>query len=284
MCAQNDVARLRRNSMNRKLYLSITVILLVSWLPLCAAAQSDEGSISLGDLARALRKQKEQKATPAAPAVIDNDNLSTVMDDVESKRLKGGIKFSFDSTGKSFKVSTPDVTCSLSFNAQAASLLTDPYVAEDLPESELSKLDGPATIDGNVLQVAVHNGTQWNLKEITVGLTIVRHEEPTTAYFGVARLVSASAGTVVPTEKLWALLLAPIRNGTGPSCKPRGSRLAKKFRRAKESNQSNSQASKILPILNRPLYSSNIFCPSTFQAPIGRIQDFLVLPAFFAGN
>jgi len=51
-------------------------------------------------------------------------------------------------------------------------LAVGPICAQDLPEGELAKLDGPATISGDTLQVSVHNGTTWNIREITVGVTM----------------------------------------------------------------------------------------------------------------
>jgi hypothetical protein len=123
------------------------------------------------------------------------------MNQVEGQRLNGRMLFSFDGVGKNFQVSSPDVTCSLSFSAQATALLSDSYVAQKLPAGELAKLEGPATIDGDSLQISVFNGTGWNLKEITVGLTILRGREAKTTYFGPAKLVPAAATTVVPVEK-----------------------------------------------------------------------------------
>src|SRR5580704_2023954 len=96
---------------------------------------------------------------------------------------------------KSFHVSSPDVTCSLSFSAKTASLLSDPVV-DELPRSELAKLDGPATIDGDSLQVSMHNGTLWDLREVVIGLTIVKRAEPgeNASTFGQARIIPALAG------------------------------------------------------------------------------------------
>lgn len=155
-------------------------------LPSANAQSSDE--VSLGDLARSVRKEKQ----PAAPVVIDNDNLSQVMEEAESHHLNSSLLFSVDGPRNRFQMSSPDGTCSLSFNANDTALLSVPHVPEALPQSELAKLDGPATIDGDTLQLSVFNGTDWDLREITVGLTVVRHVENTTAYFGSARLVSAA--------------------------------------------------------------------------------------------
>ncbi len=159
-------------------------------------AQSDDpNNISLGDLARELRQKKEAAKTPApSPPVIDNDNLTAVMDDVASHRPAHSLTFSFDGLGKKFQVSSsPDVTCSLSFNGNAAALLTDPYASRDLPPEELAKLDGPATINGDTLEIDVHNGTGWSLKEITVGLTLLRRSDANDAYIGPAKLITAAA-------------------------------------------------------------------------------------------
>jgi hypothetical protein len=180
--------------MKTKFQCAITVVVLGMLCSVTVAAQSSEGDVSLGDLARTLRKAK------AAPAktVIDNDNLTQVMDDVESHRVGSGLLFSFDSVGKSFTVSSPDVTCSLSFNANATSLLSDPFTPRELPDTEIAKLDGPATVNGDTLQVSVYNGSSWNLQEITVGLTILRPADTKTAYYGPARLVTAAAGDNTP--------------------------------------------------------------------------------------
>jgi len=67
---------------------------------------------------------------------------------------------------------------------------------DELPRSELAKLDGPATIDGDSLQVSMHNGTAWELREVVIGLTIIRRSDPADAvsYYGPARIVPAVAG------------------------------------------------------------------------------------------
>jgi len=183
--------------MSSKSYSGITLFLLGLLLPVAVAAQSDD-TVSLGDLARSLRKSKEA----VAQTVIDNDNLTQVMDQVASERLKGSLTFSLDPAGKNFQISSPpDVTCSLSFSDKAAVLLVDPYVPLDLPQSELMKVDGPATIDGNTLQVSVYNGTDWNLKEITVGLTIVRVAETESDSFGPASLLVPPGASAPPAEK-----------------------------------------------------------------------------------
>ena len=173
------------------------VILLGALLPALGLTQSDGSEPSLGDLARSLRKAK------SAPqhAVIDNDNMVQVMDEVQNRKLNGSLLFRFDALGKKFQVSSPDVTCDLSFSAASSSLLSDSYLPQALPESELAKLDGPAIISGDTLQVSVHNGTTWNIKEITVGLTILRNSQPAASRAGSARLVPAAETTTLLAEK-----------------------------------------------------------------------------------
>ena len=186
--------------MTRKL--SLTLGLLALLLPVWAVAQSDSPEPSLGDLARQYRKAKAAVEHAVIDhAVIDNDNLHKVMDEVQTRKLEGKLLFSIDGSGKKFQVSSPDVTCDLSFSGSATSLLSDPYAPQDLPEGELAKLDGPATISGDTLQVSVHNGTTWNISEITVGVTIVRSSEATAARRGSARLITASETTNLLSEK-----------------------------------------------------------------------------------
>ncbi len=187
--------------MLRKLIL--TLLVLGVFLPTYGAAQSDGAEPSLGELARQYRKAKAapQPAPTQEHAVIDNDNLHQVMDEVQNHKLDGKLLFSIDSEGKKFKVSSPDVTCDLSFSGSATSLLSDPYTPQDLPENDLAKLDGPATITGDNLQVSVHNGTSWNIKEITVGLTLVRAPEANTARRSGARLITAAETTTLLSEK-----------------------------------------------------------------------------------
>lgn len=183
--------------MTRKFCLPLIVMLLGCLLPSGSVAQSDGAEPSLADIARSLRKGK-----PAPEhAVIDNDNLHKVMDEVQDLKLKGKLLFSIDGAGRKFKVSSPDVTCDLSFSGSAASLISDAYAPQDLPEAELAKLDGPAIIAGDNLQVSVHNGTSWNIKEITVGLTILRDSGTDRARSGSVRLIPASETTTLLSEK-----------------------------------------------------------------------------------
>ncbi|MCU1300988.1 MAG: hypothetical protein JWQ87_1272 [Candidatus Sulfotelmatobacter sp.] len=181
-------------------------------------AQEDGGDTPLGDVARSFRKK-----TPPVEAVVDNDNLSKVVDDAESRRAAGASPvFSLEPGGKNFHVCSPDVTCSLSFSAKTSSLLSDPLLLDELPRSELAKLDGPATIDGDSLQVSVHNGTTWELREVVIGLTIVKRSEffETGSYLGQAHIVPA-AGVLSPQNTLQkqpdATFILRVKGSAAPS-------------------------------------------------------------------
>lgn len=170
------------------LYVSFCGILLLPSPPR-VRAQGDASDPPLGDVARSLRKKNV-----SPEAVIDNDNLPKVMDEAESRRAIGASPvFSLDPGGKTLRVSSPDVMCSLSFTAKTSSLLADPLMLDELPREEIAKLDGPATIDGDSLQVSVHNGSSWELREVLIGLTIVRRPvSGETAYYGHARFLPAA--------------------------------------------------------------------------------------------
>lgn len=189
-----------------KALLHISVMIVMAALVLPVAAQEE---MPLGDLARSLRRNK---GLPAH-TVIDNDNMSQVMQEVESRKLKGVMAFSIDEAGKNLTMSSPDVTCSLSFSAQATPLISEQIVSQELPLSELIKLDGPAAIDGDMLQVQVYNGSGWNIREIMLGLTIVRHNA-TKASLGPAKLVTASAAEEGAAEKRSDVTILYKLNGT----------------------------------------------------------------------
>jgi hypothetical protein len=200
-----------------KLALLVSGVLLLA-LPTCLIAQ-DTGDAPLGDVARSFRKK-----TPASAAVIDNDNISKVVDDAEGRRAAGSSPvFSLDPAGKGFRISTPDVSCSLSFNAKTSSLLSDPLLLDELPRTELAKLDGPATIDGDSLQVSVHNGTAWDLREVVIGLTIVKRPELGAASnFGQARIVPAVASSAQQVQDSFqkqpdVTLLLRVKGSAAPS-------------------------------------------------------------------
>jgi hypothetical protein len=155
-------------------------------------AQEEESEAPLGDVARSFRKK-----APPAEAVIDNDNFSKVVDDAGIRRAAGSSPvFSLDPGEKSFHVYSPDVTCSLSFSGKTTPLGSDPLLLDELPRSEVSKLEGPATIDGDSLQVSMHNGTAWELREVVIGLTIVKRPQmgETSPSDGLVRIVPAVVG------------------------------------------------------------------------------------------
>lgn len=159
----------------------VLATLLAAFVPVRLAAQdkpsadpnADPNDMPLGDVARSLRKN-----IPPSPEVIDDDNLSTVMEQAESRRAQGSVlKFQLAGEGKSFPVGAPEVTCSLAFTASVKSLLSSQYAQMQLPPDEVSKLEGPATIEGKVLIVAVYNRTDWHVSEVTVALTVVKKKE-----------------------------------------------------------------------------------------------------------
>jgi hypothetical protein len=128
--------------------------------------------------------------------MIDNDNLAQVMEDAEKARPVRQDKtvFSIDPSGNTLKVSSPDVTCSLSFNARASSLLIRPVLIEDLPLTELLKIDGPGSIQDEALQLEVFNGTDWDIREITIGLTLERKPGESAEVAARARVIPAAEG------------------------------------------------------------------------------------------
>jgi hypothetical protein len=186
----------RGHSPIRSILALLTLAIFVCMAAPFLRAQQDFGDVPLGDVARMMRKKS------AAPeAVIDNDNLTKVMDDADSRRAAGYPVFSLDPGGKNFRVSSPDVMCSLAFTAKSSSLLSDPLAWDELPRSELAKLDGPATIDGDLLQVSMRNGSSWELREVLIGLTILKRDKTATGYYGHARIVPAAAGDTRQTQE-----------------------------------------------------------------------------------
>ena len=187
--------------------LAALCLLLLAWLcPLAAWAQ--EEAPSLGDFARDQRKNKaqqppQQALDPAHP-VIDNDNLAQVMADAKKAKPVKSDKtvFSIDPSSNTLKVSSPDVTCSLSFNARASALLIKPVLIEDLPLTELLKIDGPGSIQDENLQLEVFNGTDWDLREITVGLTLERKPGENAEVAARARVIpAAEASAPIAVER-----------------------------------------------------------------------------------
>jgi hypothetical protein len=187
-------------------------------LPTAAVAQDDPNQPSLGDVARSLRKEN-------APSqdVIDNDNLSQVMDQAEGKHSSGS-EFTFLMAGESkdFRVSAPDVTCSLSFRANTKSLLTNQYAQMELPPSDVLKLSGPATIEGDALTVSVFNGTGWHVSEVAVALTVVKKIQPANAPLSLGSPPGTAGGLaqesqVRPEKKPDVTIIYRMRSAAAPS-------------------------------------------------------------------
>jgi hypothetical protein len=178
------------------LTLAILCFLLVS-----AMASAQDDPTPLGDVARTLRQDKLQQPPNQQPGpadtVIDNDNLAQVMEDAKNARPVKSDKtvFSIDTATNTLKVSSPDVTCSLSFNAKSSALLIKPVLVEDLPLAELVKIDGPGSIQDESLQLQVFNGTDWDLREITIGLTLERKPGENAELAARARIIPASEGS-----------------------------------------------------------------------------------------
>jgi hypothetical protein len=174
------------------------IALCVLW-PLTATAQDDEPS--LGDLARNFRKNKAPQRQEGP--IIDNDNLAQATEDAKNRKPvapdKDKFVLSIDPAGKTIKASSPDVTCSLSFNARAGALLIKPVLLETLPLPDLLKLDGPASIQDENFQLEVFNGTDWDLREITIGLTLERKPGESAEMAARARVIPAAQNSLAAT-------------------------------------------------------------------------------------
>jgi hypothetical protein len=174
--------------------LLIVLVSGIAWLALPSQVSAQDASEApLGDVARSFRKRP---ASAQAVVNVDDDNLSKAMDDAAARHAAGASPvFALDpqknDSKKSFALSSPDVTCSLNFTAKTTSPFSDPLMLDDLPRAELAKLDGPAAIDGDSLQVSMHNGTAWELREVVIGLTIVRQSAEASS-INQARLVPAA--------------------------------------------------------------------------------------------
>src|SRR6266567_2148768 len=135
----------------RKIRTTLALLgLLGALMPARLAAQQDSSVVPsddptdapLGDVARSLRKK-----TPPSQGVIDDDNLTKVMEQAESRHISGSaLRFLMAGEGKGFQISAPDVTCSLAFTANVKSLLSNQYAQMELPAGDVVKLEGPATI------------------------------------------------------------------------------------------------------------------------------------------
>ena len=140
--------------------------------PARAGAQNDPNNPPLGDVARNLRRK-----TPSTQPVIDDDNLPQVMEQAQQADSRRGaastLRFLMAGESKGFRLSTPDVTCSLSFTPNVKSLLSSQYSEMDLPQQQVTKLQGQATMEGDTLTLPIFNGTDWHVSELDVALTVV---------------------------------------------------------------------------------------------------------------
>ena len=155
-----------------RVWLVLPVFLAVL-APLRAGAQDDPNDAPLGDVARSLRKK-----SASTQRVIDDDNLPQVMEaaqQADNRRSAGSaLRFLMAGEGKGFRVSAPDVTCSLSFTPNVKSLLSSQYSQMDLPQELVGKLQGQAIIEGDALTVPIFNATDWHVSELDVAVTVVR--------------------------------------------------------------------------------------------------------------
>lgn len=199
----------------------LRMVLIVSaiLLPWTLAAQDDPNETPLGDVARGLRK----RTLPSLP-VIDDDNFSKVMEQVESQRVGGStVRFVMPAESKSFQVSQTDVTCSMSFSANAKALLSSQYAEMKLPATELLKLEGPATMEGQALNVSVTNGTEWHVSEVAVALTVVKKNglENGASEYGEAKMYPppdpSQESALRPKKKPDTTVIYRMRAAAGPS-------------------------------------------------------------------
>ena len=180
-------------------HLSHRVLFLLSCLSAPLVAQQTD--VPLGDIARSVRNTKPAETK----TVIDNDNFKVMMDKAESERLNHKPVFSIDRSGKTFRMTSPDGSCSISFDARATALVSVPFIASDLPQDELSKLEGPAAIHGGVLEVALHNGTGWELKEIVVGITTLQSQSEGQVQIEPAKLIASDTAPMAKLPDLTTL-------------------------------------------------------------------------------
>ena len=194
--------------MSRFLYITCVVFALCA--PVYVTAQDDLGSpdeIPLGDLARQLRGSKP----PEENRIIDNDNLERVMDKAESERLDAQPIFAIRSG--IFTAVSPDGSCSLTFDARSANRTPAAYISTDLPQNELANLGGPAEIQDGQLAVSLHNGTQWELKELVVGISVLPEQAGPAEY----RFATLESAPVVQMEKdSDATTLYHLKGSAGP--------------------------------------------------------------------
>jgi hypothetical protein len=198
-----------------RLALALTLALSPLLIMVRADAQDDPNEMPLGDVARNLRKK-----SPPARDVIDDDNLSKVMDEAEKRHAPGAaLRFLMVGESKGFQVATPEATCSLSFSANAKSLLSNQYAQMELPPGEMLKLSGPATIEGDALTVSIFNGTAWHVSELAVALTVVKKDAPPAASlaYGPTEIDVLPGSEVRPEKRPDTTVIYRMRAAASPS-------------------------------------------------------------------
>jgi hypothetical protein len=193
----------------------LTLALALAGIVPAAAQSTADKQQSLGDLARQLRKEKKQTVP-----VITNENFSQLhllIKQSEQRALALGLALAPPLETEA-KPPDPEVTCNFSYSGKSKALQAGAnHSQQDLPDSELSKLDGPAVIAAGNLQVSVFNGTKWDVREITVGLTIIKHETPAAGLsFGSARLLPASDAPLPTLKKPDVTVLYHLKGSAAP--------------------------------------------------------------------
>ena len=190
-----------------RIRLLLSIMLLVPLGAIRAAAQDDPDQMSLGDVARSLRKK-----TPLTKPVIDDDNLPQVMQQADHHEAGPGLRFLMTGESRGFQVSVPDATCSLAFTANVKSLLSGQYDQMDLPPTEMAKIEAKAVVEGDALTIPVFNGTQWHLSELAVAFTVVKKAKSVVVPWNQDGASSTSAdGTASLTREIGADAFQQVR-------------------------------------------------------------------------
>ena len=222
-----------------------------------AAAWAQSPDTPLGDVARNIRKAKVA-TKPAEVLVDNDNFSKVMEDAESRRMRAQLPQLSFGlgpdlglGLAPSASIASPDVTCSLSYTAHGLKLTDvfasgaaliapakdvkakninakDDKVKEDktkddkagaeIPASELAKLEGPAIIVGDSFQLSVYNGTNWNIQEITVGLTILRRPSTTATTYASGRVVPASSVQIV-AKRSDTTLLYHFKGAAAPNSK-----------------------------------------------------------------
>jgi len=77
--------------------------------------------------------------------------------------------------------------------------LEDRFHTQNLPDTEIGNLHGPATIVGDWLQLSIHKGGDWDFRETTVGVTLIRPGDLPTP-FDALKLMAPKAMTRWPSK------------------------------------------------------------------------------------